>query len=420
MTDRPDLKILLVEDASFFARIMCGELEKAGFKNVELARNFAEAKTFLETTPTRPFLALVDLTLPDAPNGEVVDLTIEAGLPTIVFSGRFDETTRGTILGKGIVDYILKDSPASLSYLGDLVKRVEKNARTRVLIADGSAAHRTVLKERLERYRLNVTTTSTSDETLKMLDRNEDIQMLILGHTLPDRDGFETLTRIRKRRGLHNLAVIGIAEGPCPELTAKYLKSGANDFMTKSCTPEELILRVSQNLDNIEHIRRLTELANRDPMTGLFNRRYLHENIEKMHDELIQNGEPIRYAMIDIDRFKQINDHFGHATGDLLIKAVANRIIDLLPEGGVAVRIGGDEFCVALPSIDAQTARFFLSELRSSLPVTVPGMDNEVLTSTISVGLSAGREATLSDGLRTADRCLYEAKESGRNRIIAA
>ncbi|WP_208975018.1 diguanylate cyclase domain-containing protein [Pseudovibrio exalbescens] len=412
--------ILLVEDAHFFARIIQSELDKCGLFDVTTAGTLAEAQELLARSDFEPFLALVDLTLPDAQDGEVVDLAIQAGLPTIVFSARFDEQTRATILQKGIVDYVLKDSPASLSYLVELVQRIEKNMRTHVLVVDDARAQRAILKERLERYCLQVHTADCGEEGLRLLEANPQIQLLILDHGLPDISGFEALKRARRFRNFDELAIVGISATPSAELTAKFLKCGASDFVAKSCTPEELILRISQNLESLERIRELKELANKDPMTGLFNRRYLHDEIDKQHQEMAQQGLSMRYAMIDIDKFKQINDQFGHETGDKLIIAIADRIRDFLPKGAKAVRIGGDEFCVAFPDIDELTCRAFLSELRSSMPITLPGHDEQVFNSTISVGLSSGADATLSDALRTADRCLYEAKESGRNRIIAA
>ncbi|WP_310621485.1 diguanylate cyclase domain-containing protein [Flexibacterium corallicola] len=413
-------KILVVEDTSFFARVIMAELNKAGFHDVDVAKTFSQAQSLVNKPDYKPFLALVDLTLPDAPNGEVVDLTVSAGLPTIVFSGRFDEDIRNTILAKGVVDYVLKDAPASLSYLSGLVRRVERNTRTRILVAAGTSAHRQILKDRLSKTCLQVETAATSAQTLEILQDDPSIRMVLLGQNFPDLNGYQTLTKIRKLYGMRELVIIGIAEGPCPELTAQFLKSGANDFLTKSSTPEELALRVAQNLDNLDHIQKLTDLANRDPMTGLFNHRYLHETIKSLHRSLHQSGKSLRYAMIDIDRFKQVNDRHGHGAGDQLITAIAHRINKLIPDGGLAVRIGGDEFCVALPETTEQDAKNFLKKLLASMPITPP--ENPTLFSnvTISIGLSSGEEDNLAAALRTADQCLYEAKESGRNRIVAA
>ncbi len=418
----PDQKksILLVEDANFFARITESEIERAGNYDVAIAKTYAQAKAILDERKVKPFLALVDLTLPDAPDGEVVDLTIAAGLPTIVFSGRFDEATRHSILKKGIVDYVLKDSPASLGYLAELVHRVDRNLSTKVLIVDDSSQALETLTMRLQLYCLQVLTARSGEEALEVLKKNPDIKLLIIDHLLPGVTGFETMTQVRRTHSFNTLAIIGVSGTTSPELTAKFLKSGANDFLNKACTPEELMLRVSQNLNQLDRIAELTDMAHHDPMTGLYNRRHLYNVVDKLHKKQLNAGKEIRFAMIDIDRFKQINDKFGHETGDNLIISVAHRIADLLPHNGVAIRIGGDEFCVVLPDIDELTAKQFLSELRSSMPVTDPGNDEHTFAPTISVGLSSGTEETLAGALRVADRCLYRAKKSGRNRIVTS
>ncbi|KZL09478.1 Response regulator PleD [Pseudovibrio axinellae] len=418
----PDQKksILLVEDANFFARITESELERAGNYHVTTVKTYAQAKETLNDGTFKPFLALVDLTLPDAPDGEVVDLTVDAELPTIVFSGRFDQATRRSILKKGIVDYVLKDSPASLAYLSELVRRVDRNLNTKVLIVDDSCHTLALLKKRLRLYCLQVVTATTGEQALEILHQNPDIKLLIIDHLLPGATGFDIMMSIRRTRSFNTLAIIGISATEDPALTAKFLKSGANDFLNKACTPEELMLRVSQNLNQLDRITELTEMAHRDPMTGLFNRRHLYNHVDQLHQYQIKAGKEMRYAMIDIDRFKQINDRFGHEAGDNLIISVAHRILDLLPPNSIAVRIGGDEFCVALPDIDEPTAKQFLSELRSSMPIADPGNNQHTFAPTISVGLSEGTENTLADALRVADRCLYRAKKSGRNRIVVS
>lgn len=102
-------QVLLVEDASFFERVIRRQLSELHGLEVVSAATRAEAEALLARPDFKPVVALVDLTLPDAPDGEIVDVTLSANLPTIVFSGRFDEKLRHTLLNKGVVDYILKD-----------------------------------------------------------------------------------------------------------------------------------------------------------------------------------------------------------------------------------------------------------------------------------------------------------------------
>ncbi|WP_068087874.1 diguanylate cyclase [Polycladidibacter stylochi] len=415
---RKKQQVLLVEDANFFAKIVANEVERSGPYSVRIARNYREAVEALNDTEYRPFLALVDVTLPDANDGEIVDLMRSHDLPTIVFSGRFDCHTRQKILDRGVVDYILKDSPASLSYLGDLVGRIDRNRKTTVLVVDDSLTDLAIIKERLSRYCLKVLLASTAQEALDTLAIHPEIRMMILDHGLPDKSGFETLSIVRRTRSMKDLCVIGISATPSAALTAKFLKCGASDFIAKSCSPEELILRISQSLNQLDRIHELTELANKDPLTDMFNRRYLHEYQEQEHLRLKIEGRTTRYAIIDIDHFKQINDQHGHELGDFLIVTLAAELKALLPKNAIAVRLGGDEFCVILPDYDAQTCELFLNKLRRALKSSLAVKKDILFTPTISVGVSTGSEASLLAGLREADTCLYQAKQQGRNKVI--
>ena len=131
-------QVLLVEDTAFFERVIRRQLSELPGLTVLSAASHEEARELLARPDVNPVLALVDLTLPDAPDGEIVDLVLAADLPTIVFSGRFDERMRHTLLAKGVVDYILKENPASLTYLTSLVKRIYRNREVDALVVDDS------------------------------------------------------------------------------------------------------------------------------------------------------------------------------------------------------------------------------------------------------------------------------------------
>lgn len=414
-------EVLLVEDAAFFERVIRRQLtDQHGF-NVVSATTCAEARELLQNPGFRPAAALVDLTLPDAPNGEIVDLTIAAGLPTIVFSGRFDDELRRTVLEKGVVDYVLKESPSSLSFLTTLVQRIVANRTIDALVIDDSRADLAVIEKRLKAYQLRVHVALSARQAMDMLDDIENLKLVILDHRMPNVDGFEVLKALRQRYGMHQVAVIGLSGQAGPETTARFLKSGANDFISKSSTPEEFMLRLSQNLDTLDRIELLSELAHRDPLTGLSNRRHLFADGEALYRRCRSAQKPVPVAALDIDRFKRVNDTHGHEVGDHLIRYLGQTLTDLLPENAFAARLGGDEFCVIMPACPMSEAVGLLDAVRGRLaqaPAADPllrGLDQL----TVSVGLSDGTEDSLQNALRVADTRLYDAKNNGRDRIIA-
>jgi len=168
--------------------------------------------------------------------------------------------------------------------------------------------------------------------------------------------------------------------------------------------------------------QQLRELASRDPLTGLYNRRYFSEVLGRCFAEAVRYGADLSCLMIDLDDFKQANDAYGHQKGDELLQLAAGTIVGQLRTADVAARYGGDEFILLLPQTDADRAHVlgeriitrFTTELSERLPDATVRM---------SVGISSLHTMGARDGeelIRAADNALYEAKSAGKNRIVNA
>lgn len=412
--------ILLVEDTSFFEKAVTRLFKKSDGFNIIVAKTYSEASKTIKDQADELFVALVDLTLPDTVDIESVDLTIAAGVPTIVFSSRYDEALRAKILAKGVVDYVLKDSPASLGYLKELVFRLRSNRNVGALVVDDSTTQLRLIAERLRRLQLNVYTATSGREALEILNQTPSIRLAVLDYLMPDMDGIQLLKEIRGTRGPEHLAIMGLSSSQDPDSMARFLKFGANDFLSKSCSQEEFMLRVGQNLDTIERIIALTEAANRDQMTGLPNRRYLFDTGKKTFDKCQKSGRTATVALIDIDYFKKINDRFGHEAGDMVIRQLADDLRDAGSEATIATRLGGDEFCLLLPDYDQAAAIAHCHKVYETFASRKLRYRSKELPITVSIGVSSGTETSFDEALRVADTHMYDAKKQGRNRIASA
>ena len=168
----------------------------------------------------------------------------------------------------------------------------------------------------------------------------------------------------------------------------------------------------------------LERLANVDYLTGVLNRRAFSNQAEQAFTSANEHRRPFSCMMIDIDHFKRINDTFGHAVGDRVIKAVADTLMHCTRDGDLVGRYGGEEFCVALPSTGLTAATTIAQRIRETIEQTVaPSMpEHEGLKVTTSVGVAVfdRRYESLHALISAADGALYEAKESGRNRVRVA
>ncbi|NBE06398.1 diguanylate cyclase [Paragemmobacter ruber] len=202
---------------------------------------------------------------------------------------------------------------------------------------------------------------------------------------------------------------------------------GADDAISPDVPDAELALRLSvlvartrAEANRRASLRDNIRLAMTDPLTGLFNRRYALRRMGEMSVLAVDSGAGPAVMVIDIDRFKEVNDRHGHAAGDAVLVEVAARLSAGLAPGDLIARIGGEEFLIALPNRDIREAQAQAHALCAAIhdrPIPLPGGDQVGLT--ISIGLAMARPGSLPDeAIDRADRALLAAKMQGRNRVI--
>lgn len=166
----------------------------------------------------------------------------------------------------------------------------------------------------------------------------------------------------------------------------------------------------------------LQELSNRDPLTNLYNRRYLSEISKELFLLAKRNETSLSVVMIDIDKFKNINDTHGHDVGDKILKLLAKTLIENLREIDIVARLGGEEFVILLPDTDIKSAYNKSEEIRKVIQkLSFKIDDSNNLKFTVSIGVSAYNaedDVTFDEILKKSDNALYEAKEKGRNKVV--
>ncbi|CDZ61418.1 MULTISPECIES: response regulator [Neorhizobium] len=248
-------RILLAEDSNVFTSMIGTRLKELFGIEVEICRNFEELQYAYDRSAEPVMLAISNINLPGAENGEALEYLVDLSIPTIVFTGTFHEETRDKLLTKDIVDYILKDNVFAVEMLAESVCRFLTNHRHHVLIVDDSPTARALLSSRLKRYNFRVSVAENGAKALEILKKNPDIGLVVTDYNMPDIDGFELTRRIRSVRGSHELRIIGVSSSSNRLLSARFLKAGGNDFMLRPFIDEEFYCRVNQNLDTLIQIR---------------------------------------------------------------------------------------------------------------------------------------------------------------------
>ncbi len=413
----PKEKILIVEDNKALSKLIVKKMNASLDFDVVAVYSFAEAKALVEKDNDF-FVALLDLNLPDAPDGEVVDMVLSHNIPSIILTGSMDKETREAILKKDVIDYVVKGNIDDVNYIFSLIERLHKNRGVKVLVVDDSMVQRAQLKELLKHQMFTVMVAAHGEEALVFLRDNPDIKLVLTDFNMPVIDGLELTKEIRKSKSKNELPIIAMTASNKELISAQFLKIGANDFINKPFTKEELACRIHNSLDVVELLGRVQQLANYDFLTNISNRRHF---FECMHAYMLETKEPFALCMIDVDNFKTINDSFGHDVGDSVLITLAKVLKDNLKGSDIVARFGGEEFCVALKNVDEKQALEFFFKLRTIIATTpIRPSGHKAFNFTVSMGVTFSDLESIDAMLKHADMALYKAKQNGKNRVEVA
>jgi len=411
-------RILIIEDNKTLAKLMARKIHSELAMEVDVAYQLSEAKLFLHKYEY--FLVLSDLNLPDAPNGEVVDYLLKKGCRVIVLSGNVDKSLRQVLMKKNIIDYVTKGGVDDIHYILGIIQRLHKNQQHKVLVVDDSMVIRKQMKTMLENLLFEVLTVAHGEEALGMIASHPDISLVLTDYNMPVMDGLELTREIRKTHGKNDLGIIAISSNENDEIIAMFLKHGANDYIKKPFSKEEFSCRINNSIEALENIHIITNHANRDFLSGLYNRRYFYKDAETYFKRALEEGEGFAIAMIDIDGFKKINDAYGHDAGDKVIGNISNILRANTSENDIVSRFNGGEFCILLKNTTSHEAMATFEKLRKkgekSLVLTEKG---EEIRFSISIGVALNFENTLDETINQADLMLYNAKQNGKNQIAS-
>ena len=242
-------------------------------------------------------------------------------------------------------------------------------------------------------------------------------------------DTLRLLSRLRSDASTRLLPILAIVAAEDDARAARALELGASDYVARPVDRSELRLRLGTMVRRRSYeerlrqsIERTLELAVSDGLTGLHNRRFLDTHLERALVDSRRTGETVGLMMADIDHFKRINDGWGHAAGDGVLKDFAKRLASCLRASDLGCRFGGEEFAVLMPGVDAAAAMAVADRVRRSVADRPFDVAGETLAITVSLGIAIF-DPTWDDAagfMKRADAALYDAKRGGRNRVSAA
>lgn len=260
--------------------------------------------------------------------------------------------------------------------------------------------------------------------------REKNFDLIIVSLTMRDTDGLRVCSKLRSFDETRHVPILVMVDDGNTKLLVRALEMGVNDYVVRPVDKQEFLARVKTQLKRKRFADKLWEnfhlsmqLATTDAVTGLYNRHYLTSHMDTRMQSAQKQGKALSVLMMDIDHFKSVNDTYGHAVGDLVLKEFATRIGRNIRGVDLAARYGGEEFVVMMPETPTDWAQMIGNRLREE--VAENAFDFDLKEGPISITVSIG-VATSIDGqtpgqlLEAADKALYEAKAAGRNQVIVA
>jgi len=309
-----------------------------------------------------------------------------------------------------------------------------RDSFARILIVDDHEDNIELLRARLEARGYVIESAMDGEQALRCVDQSPP-DLILLDVMMPRIDGFEVVRRLKANRSLPFIPIILQTALDSTEHKVEGLDAGADDYITKPINFAELearvksMLRIKRLQDALEERERelsevnarLLKMAQTDSLTGLDNRRYLEERLEEAFGHSRRLKEPLAVVMCDLDRFKSVNDTYGHQVGDVVLKQFARILKQEAREIDRVGRYGGEEFMLLLPGTVLDAAVTFAERVRKAVEAHTFSFDGGTLQRTMSCGVAAWPHPRIEDCdalVKAADDALYVAKETGRNRVI--
>ncbi|WP_018861506.1 MULTISPECIES: diguanylate cyclase [unclassified Thioalkalivibrio] len=420
---------ILVVDRSRVFRALWSRMVGAAGHEASMAGTGAEGLARLDIF--RAELACVSLSLPDMDGLEFCRAARKKrygrGLPLIILTSNPDLRIRERAFAAGATDVHDRTN------IGDLFQQAERYAQPletlhsgRVLYVEDSPTAARYLSRALEPMGLDIVHYTNASEALAAFDPSH--FDLVLSDVLVEGE-------------LSGMGLVGCIRQQCPDMTAmpivamsglddqhrraELFRLGVNDFITKPVQRDELRARLSNLLNNkrlMDEVRlqrqKHYEMAMVDPLTGLSNRNALSDFASRFFDEPGSQEQPIALILMDLDRFKDINDRHGHLVGDEVLAAIGELLRTVATPGEVPIRFGGEELLILMPGSDLFDAHTRAEDLRQRIQELHPAG----LPLTASFGVTSrepGSNAGINDLFRAADEAVYNAKARGRNCVVS-
>lgn len=449
-------RILVVDDILPNVKLLEAKLTNE-YYDVITAMSGAEALEKIETEGAD--MVLLDVMMPEMDGFEccrrIKNNPKTAHIPVVMVTALTDVSDRVNGLEAGADDFLTKpvndtalmarvrslvrlkmtidewrareNTATSLGVINEETRAEEETEVANVLIVEDQEFEANKFVDTLSAEGYSVNTATNGLEAMELVGQFQ-FDMIMVSLNM-DEDGLRLVSHLRSNDRTRSVPIVMIgADHDLPRI-AQGLEIGAHDYVLRPVDRNELKARAKTQIRRKRFQEKLKanyevslSMALTDTLTGMYNRRYLNVHLEKLLSDDTEQRKPIAVLMFDIDHFKSVNDTHGHGVGDEVLKAFANRLKGRLRTFDILARTGGEEFVAVLVDVNIEKACYIAERLRRGIasdPIPAEVDAGELSITTSVGGAFIGRDVCgVEEAIERADKLLYEAKETGRNRVV--
>lgn len=452
-------RILVVDDIPANVRLLEAKLSAEYFEVVTAS----DGPSALEAAATKaPDLILLDVMMPGMDGFEVArklkDNPKTRHIPVVMVTALSDTSDRVKGLDAGADDFLSKpvndialfarvrsltrlklmidelrvrhaSSGGEVNVDDEILSQGAEMAPGQILLLESQDILAATITGYLEEAGHSVERAANGDEASDKLAVTTP-DLIIVNLRLADEDGLRLCSHFRTKEETRHTPILLVISSDDLEQLAKGLDLGVTDYLVRPFDRNELLARTRTQIrrrryhDQLRNmLDKSVSMAYTDPLTGIYNRRYMNANLDRQIMEIGDTQKPVSVIIFDLDHFKAVNDDHGHAAGDEILKAVAKRVSAGIRDFDMLARYGGEEFVVVMPNTPIELAATVAERVRKGLADQPFGIESgAALTITASLGVATTSDPmeTADSLLRRADEALYAAKRGGRNRVEIA
>ncbi len=448
-------RILVVDDLLPNVRLLEAKLESE-YYDVVTAQSGKEALENIAKNP--PDVILLDVMMPEMDGFETCKIIKSdpktAHIPVVMVTALSDVDDRVQGLNVGADDFLTKPindlalfarirSLVRLKSMTDELKlrdqtgeelgvddlkrqRIQDTSGAKILIVDDDQSQAQQISQRLTSIGMTVTVEPVPKEAVKFSER-VDLDLIIISTQLSTDDGLHLCTHFRSQDKTRATPLLIIIEDDNMDLMVKGLDMGINDYLVTPIDSNEVVARVNIQVrrkryqDALKATQKESlSMAILDRLKQVYNRHYMDTHVQRMLQAAQKGNKPLSLMMIDVDHFKNVNDTYGHLSGDEVLKQIPQRVMQNIRATDMITRYGGEEFAVILPDTSISQAADVAERVRKSIDIyqfTIPVLPGLIHCS-ISVGVSVSIASdTVASLISRADKALYHVKNTGRNKV---